>query len=161
MPSFDIVNEIDFAEIDNALNQANRELTQRFDFKGSNTTIERKDKEIMVNSADDYKVQAAVDVLQAKLAKRSVSLKSLELGRVEPAGGGRAKQNIKVVEGIDKDKAKELVKKIKDSKLKVQASIQGESVRVTGKKRDDLQDVIALLKGLDFSLPLQFNNFRD
>ncbi|MCI5072801.1 YajQ family cyclic di-GMP-binding protein [bacterium] len=161
MPSFDIVNEIDFSEIDNALNQANRELTQRFDFKGSNTSIERKDKEIMVNSADDYKVQAAVDVLQAKLAKRSVSLKSLELGRVEPAGGGRAKQNIKVVEGIDKEKAKELVKKIKDSKLKVQASIQGEAVRVTGKKRDDLQDVIALLKGLDFSLPLQFNNFRD
>lgn len=161
MPSFDIVNEIDFAEIDNALNQANKELTQRFDFKGSNTTIERKDKEIMVNSADDYKVQAAVDVLQAKLAKRSVSLKSLELGKIEPAASGRAKQNIKVLEGIEKDKAKELIKTIKDSKLKVQASIQGETVRVTGKKRDDLQEVISLLKGLDFSLPLQFNNFRD
>lgn len=161
MPSFDIVNEIDFAEVDNALNQANKELTQRFDFKGSNTTIERKDKEIMVNSADDYKVQAAVDVLQAKLAKRSVSLKSLELGKVEPAASGRAKQNIKVLEGIEKDKAKELIKTIKDSKLKVQASIQGETVRVTGKKRDDLQEVITLLKGLDFSLPLQFNNFRD
>ncbi|HMQ11201.1 MAG TPA: YajQ family cyclic di-GMP-binding protein [Oligoflexia bacterium] len=161
MPSFDIVNEIDFAEIDNALNQANKELTQRFDFKGSNTTIERKDKEIMVNSADDYKVQAAVDVLQAKLAKRSVSLKSLELGKIEPAASGRAKQNIKVLEGIEKDKAKELIKTIKDSKLKVQASIQGETVRVTGKKRDDLQEVITLLKSLDFSLPLQFNNFRD
>ena len=161
MPSFDIVSELDTPEVENAINQANKELTQRYDFKGTETKIEKKDNEIMINSSDDYKVGAAYDVLQSKLVKRNVSLKSLDPGKVEPAAGGRAKQQIKLKEGIDKEKAKDLVKKIKDTKLKVQASIQGDCVRVTGKKRDDLQEVMSALKALDYPLPLDYTNFRD
>ena len=161
MPSFDIVSNIEMNEVDNAIHQSNRELLQRFDFKGSNTEIKRDKENITIESADEYKVQAAVDVFQGKLVKRGVSLKSLELKNIEPAAGGRARQSGALKEGIDTPRAKELVKIIKDTKMKVQASIQGELVRVTGKKRDDLQEVIALLEKNDFSLPLQFINFRE
>lgn len=161
MPSFDVVNTIDMMEVDNAVNQSNKEVTQRFDFKGSNTTIERTAKEITVESSDEYKVKATIDVLQSKLAKRNVPLKVLKLLKYEVASGGRGRQKIELQEGIDTERAKEIVKMIKDKKLKVQASIQGESVRVTGKSKDDLQEVMAFLRAADFPLPLQFNNFRD
>lgn len=161
MPSFDIVNTVDLMEVDNAVAQSNKEVGQRFDFKGSNTSIVRKEKEITVESTDDYKVNATVEVLQSKLVKRNVSIKVLKLGTVEPAAGGRARQKITIQEGIETDKAKELVKFIKDKKLKVQASIQSDAVRVTGKSRDELQEVMGLIRGMDFTLPLQFNNFRD
>lgn len=163
MPSFDVVSIVDPQEVDNAINQTRKEIEQRFDFKGSDTEIEfDKDKnEIRVVSSDDFKVKAAVDVLQTKLVRRGVSLKALEYGKVEPAAAGRAKQTIKLQQGIDTDRAREIVKFIKDAKLKVQVQIQGDQVRVSGKKRDDLQVVIQALKGHDFRLPLQFVNFRD
>jgi len=161
MPSFDVVNTIEMMEVDNAISQSNKEVTQRFDFKGSNTTIERKEKEITIDSADDYKVQATLEVLQSKFAKRNVPLKVLKTLPIEKASGGRARQKIQLQEGIDTERAKEIVKVIKEKKLKVQASIQGESVRVTGKNKDDLQEVMAVLRALEFPLPLQFDNFRD
>lgn len=161
MPSFDVVNTIEMMEVDNAISQANKEVLQRFDFKGSNTTLVRKDKEIVLESSDDYKLSATLDVLQSKLAKRNVPLKVLKIDEPEPASGGRARQKITLQEGIDTERSKQIVKMIKDKKLKVQASIQGESVRVTGKKKDDLQEVMSFLKASDFSLPLQFTNFRD
>jgi hypothetical protein len=161
MPSFDVVSKVSWHEVDNALNQANKELAQRFDFKGSNTSIELKEEAFNVESADDFQVKQAVEVLHGKLAKRKVPLDSLEAGDVEPAGGGRSRQQIKVKSGIEEKTAKSIVKSIKTSKLKVQAAIQGDSVRVTGKKRDDLQNVIAMLKDESYGQPLQFENFRD
>lgn len=161
MPSFDIVNTVDMMEVDNAVSQANKEVGQRFDFKGSNTSIVRKEKEITIESADDYKVKATVEVLQSKLVKRNVSIKVLKLGTIEPAAGGRARQKVTIQEGIETEKAKEIVKFIKDKKLKVQASIQSDAVRVTGKSKDELQEVMGHIRGMDFPLPLQFNNFRD
>jgi cyclic-di-GMP-binding protein len=161
MPSFDIVSKLDLAEVDNALNQATKELGQRYDFKGTDTKLTRAEKVLTLESADEYKLKAAYDVLQSKLVKRGVSLKSLKENKIEPASKGRARQTFDLLDGIDGEKSKELVKKIKDSKLKVQASYQDQQVRVTGKKKDDLQEAIALVKGMDFSLPLQFMNFRD
>ncbi len=161
MPSFDIVSKINLAEVDNAVMQASKELIQRFDFKGTDTKVDREDKTVTIESADDYKVKAALDVLQSKLVKRNVSLKSLKLKDIEPSAGGRARQKLELLDGIDSENAKELTKTIRDSKMKVQASIQGDAVRVTGKKRDDLQEVIGMMKALDFVLPLQFINFRD
>ena len=161
MPSFDIVSELNMAEVDNAVNQASKELSQRYDFRGTLTTVKRDEKTITLDSSEEYKVNAAWDVLQSKFVKRHISLKSIKVGKVEAAAKGRQKLNVELLEGIDKDHAKDLVKKIKDKKLKVQPSIQGESVRVSGKKRDDLQDVIAACEAFNFSLPLQFVNFRD
>lgn len=161
MPSFDIVNELNMNEVDNAVNQAAKEIIQRYDFKGSNSTVERDDKSIKINSTDESKVQAVIDVVQSKMVKRGISLKSLNVGTIEPAGGGRAKVEIKLQEGIDKTQAKDIVKKIKDTKMKVQPSIQGETVRVTGKKIDDLQEVIGLMKSWDLPVPVDFQNFRD
>ena len=162
MPSFDIVNAIEMMEVDNAVSQSEKELNQRFDFKGSHTKVVREQKAISIDSADENRVKAAIDVLQAKLIKRNVSIKVLKLGKIEPSAGGRAKVKIDLQEGIIQENAKDLVKRIKDSKLKVQVSIQGDLVRVTGKQRDDLQQVISFLKGLeDFPLPLQFINFRE
>lgn len=161
MPSFDVVSKVDWHEIDNALNQATRELTQRFDFKDTNTTIVLKDEAFLVESADDHKLKAAVEVLEGKLAKRKVPLGALEHGAIEPASGGRARQTIKVRSGIETDTARAVVKAIKDAKFKVQAAIQGDVVRVSGKKRDDLQEVIAALRESKFSQPLQFENYRD
>ena len=161
MPSFDVVSTVSWHEIDNALNQATKELGQRFDFRGSDTKIELKEQVFHIESSDEYKVGAAVEVLREKLAKRKVPLEALDAGKIEPAGGMRARQEIKIKSGIESDVAKKIVKSIKDGKLKVQAAIQGDAVRVSGKNRDDLQAVIAQLRGGSFGQPLQFENFRD
>lgn len=161
MPSFDVVSKVSWNEVDNALNQANKELAQRFDFKGSNTKIELKEECLGIESADDFKVKLAVEVLHGKLAKRKVPLDALEEGAIQPAGGGRARQEIKVKSGIEEKTAKSIVKAIKNAKIKVQAAIQGDCVRVTGKKRDDLQEVMSLLGDGSYGQPLQFENFRD
>ena len=161
MPSFDVVSKVDPQEIDNALNQTRKEISQRYDFKDTKTVIRDEEHEIHIVSDDDFKVKAVVDVLQSKLVRRGVSLKALVYGKIEPAAGGLAKQTITVQQGIDIDKARHIVKLIKDSKLKVQAQIQADQVRVSGKKRDDLQAVIQLLKQQDLDLPLQFINYRD
>ncbi len=161
MPSFDIVSRVDAQEVDNAVNQTRKEVGQRFDFKGTKTEIRLTKAEILIISDDEHKVKAVVDVLQSKLVRRGVSLKALLYGAIEPAAGGLAKQTITVQQGIDADKAKVLVKRIKDSKLKVQAQIQGDELRVSGKKKDDLQAVMQLVKDVDVDLPLQFTNFRD
>ncbi|MCK6556501.1 YajQ family cyclic di-GMP-binding protein [Candidatus Binatia bacterium] len=161
MPSFDIVSQVDRQEIDNAVNQARKEVGQRYDFRGSKTEIAVEEDTLRVVSDDDYKVKAVVDVLQSKLVRRGVSLKALEYGKIEPAAGGLARQVITVRQGIDADHARELTKLIRDSKMKVQAQVQGDQVRVIGKKRDDLQAAIQLLKAQDLDLPLQFVNFRE
>jgi uncharacterized protein YajQ (UPF0234 family) len=161
MPSFDVVSHVDPQEIDNAVNQARKEVSQRYDFKGTKTEIALEDNSLRIVSDDEYKVKAVVDVLQSKLVRRGVSLKALEYGKVEPAGGGLAKQTITVLQGIDTDKARRIVKLIKDAKLKVQAQIQGDQVRVSGKKKDDLQMVMQLLKAEELEFPIQFTNFRD
>lgn len=161
MASFDVVSNVDWHEVDNALNQAGKEVSQRYDFKGTDTSIQLKDGCLVIESADDYKVKAAVEVLEAKLARRKVPLGALDPGEVEPAAGGRARQSIRIRSGLEQDTGRALVKVIKEAKLKVQASIQGESVRVSGKKRDDLQTVISLLKEKKFAQPLQFENYRD
>lgn len=161
MPSFDVVSRIDLQEVDNALNQTRKEVAQRYDLKDSKTEIDWDQKEITVTSADDFKVKAVVDVLQSKLVKRNVPIKNLDYGAVEPALGGRARQKITVQQGIETDKAREIVKFIKGSGAKVQAQIMDDEVRVSGKKRDDLQDVIGKLRGADLGLALQFVNFRD
>lgn len=158
--SFDIVSQIDLQEVDNAINQSSKEISQRFDLKGTNTTIERNDTEVSINAPDDMKLKNVVDIFQTKLTQRGISLKALEYGKIEHALGGRAKQVIKLQQGIDKDQAKKITTLIKDSKIKVQASIQGESVRVSGKNRDDLQAAIQLLKEADLPMNLQFTNYR-
>jgi uncharacterized protein YajQ (UPF0234 family) len=161
MPSFDVVSRIDLQEVDNALNQTRKEVAQRYDLKDSKTDIGWDQKEIIITSADDFKVKAVVDVLQSKLVKRNVPIKNLDYGVVESALGGRARQKITVQQGIETDKAREIVKFIKGSGAKVQAQIMDDEVRVSGKKRDDLQDVIAKLRAADLGLALQFVNFRD
>lgn len=161
MASFDIVSELNHHEVDNAVDQARREVTQRFDFKGTDTEIEKTDEGIVIRSSSDSRCRAAYDVLQTKMAKRKVSLKSLHAGEPKPAGGNRYRMVIELKEGIDTDHAKRIVKLLKDSKLKVQAAIQGDSVRVSHKKRDVLQEAIALVKEQDYELPLQFQNFRE
>lgn len=161
MPSFDVVSKVNFQEVDNALNQARKEILQRFDFKDTKTSIEVVEQSFVVESTDDFKVKAALEVLEGKLAKRSVPLGALDRGPIEPAAGGRARQHIKIRSGIETELAKSIVKSIKGSKLKVQAAIQGDSVRISGKKRDDLQQVIAQLREGKWDQPLQFENFRD
>jgi uncharacterized protein YajQ (UPF0234 family) len=161
MPSFDVVSEVDRQEVDNAVNQTRKEVAQRYDLKSANAEIELEKDEIRITASDEYTVKVVVDVLQSKFVRRAISLKALSYADIEPAGGGRAKQKITVQQGIQTEKAREIVKLIKDRKLKVQAQIQNDQVRVSGKKRDDLQQVIQLLKQHDFDLPLQFSNFRD
>ena len=161
MPSFDIVSQVDMQEVRNAVDQASRELVNRYDFKGTNTTVQLSEEGITVESSSEGRLDAAIDVLKGKLIKRQVSLKSISGGEPKEIGGGRYKTVFTLNEGISQDAAKELVKDIKDMKLKVQVQIQGDQVRVSGKKRDDLQDVIAEVRELDFRLPLQFINFRD
>lgn len=161
MPSFDVVSQVDAQEVDNAVNQARKEVQQRFDFKGTSTEIEVEKTEIRINSSDEFKVKSVVEVLQSKLAKRNVPLKALAYGKVEPAAGGRARQVITVRQGIDTDMARRIVKLIKDTKIKVQAQIQADQVRVSGKKRDDLQSILQMLRQQDLDLPLQFINYRD
>ena len=161
MPSFDVVCKLDLQEVDNAVHQTQRELTQRFDFRNVKTEVRRDDFVLHVASADDFKVRAVVEILRERLAKRQVPLAGLEEKPIEPGPAGTAKQQILLQQGIAVDKAREIVKLVKDSKLKVQASIQADQVRITGKKRDDLQAVIALLRGRDLGIAMQFTNFRE
>lgn len=160
--SFDVVSEVDMPEVSNAIQQALKEVSARFDLKDSKSTIElkEKDKKIELASADDYKLKAIVELLEGKLVKRKVPIKNLTYGVVQPASGSSVKQDITLTQGIPIEKAKDVVKKIKDSKLKVQASINGDLVRVSSKDRDTLQQAIALLRGSDFGIDLQFINFR-
>jgi uncharacterized protein YajQ (UPF0234 family) len=160
MPSFDIVAEVDSHELTNAVDQMNREVTNRFDFKGSDAKVVLKEYEMNFEAASDFQLKQMRDIMVAKLSKRGIDNRCLDRGKVEERGL-RAYQTITVKHGIDKEDAKKITKMIKEKKFKVQASIQGEQVRVTGKKRDDLQAVMAFLKGADIDLPLQFNNFRD
>lgn len=161
MPSFDIVSKVDMQEVDNAVNQAVKEIAQRYDFKGSKSQITPEKDSVKVLADDDYKLKAVIDVLQSKFMKRNISIKALQYGKVEPASGGLVRQIITVQQGISKEKAKDIIAVIKESKLKVQAQIQDDQVRVTGKNRDDLQDAIQLLKGKDIDVEMQFTNFRE
>ena len=158
--SFDIVSKTDYAELDNALNQTSKEISQRFDFKGSKAAVELKDKDLIMTAEDETRLRNMNDILQSKLLKRGISLKALEYGKIEPAAGGTVRQLVKIQQGIPTDKAKDVVRFIKDNKYKVQASIQGETVRVSGKDRDTLQEVIAALKAKDFWIDMQFDNYR-
>ena len=160
MPSFDIVAEVDSHELTNAVDQMNREVTNRFDFKGSDAKVILKDYEMKFEASSDFQLKQMRDIMVAKLSKRGIDNRCLDRGKVEERGL-RAYQTIIIKHGIDKEDAKKITKMIKEKKFKVQAAIQGEQVRVTGKKRDDLQAVMAYLKGADIDLPLQFNNFRD
>lgn len=161
MPSFDVVSKVDHSEIKNALNQAQKEVAQRFDFKGTDSALEQKDTVLSVTANSEDRARAAWDVLVEKLVRRKVSLKHFEVGDPTKTSKGGAKIQITIKEGIDKEPASQIVKLIKDKKLKVQAAIQGDTVRVTGKKRDDLQEVIAVLKSADLDIELQYVNFRD
>ncbi len=158
--SFDIVSKTDYAEIDNALNQTTKEVSQRFDFKGSKATVELAEKDLIMSAEDETRLRNMNDILQSKFIKRGISLKALDYQKIEPAAGGTVRQTVKIQQGIPIEKAKEIVKFIKDAKLKVQASIQGETVRVSGKDRDTLQDTIAKLKAKDFGIDMQFDNYR-
>ncbi|MBP1628202.1 MAG: YajQ family cyclic di-GMP-binding protein [Holophagaceae bacterium] len=159
--SFDVVSKVNMDEVKNAIVQAMKEIGQRYDFKGSISDIELKDDSVLaLKSDDEARLTAVIDVLQSKLFKRGVSIKNLEYGKVEPATKGTVRQEVKILQGVPGEKAKALVKVIKDAKLKVQASIQGDQVRVTGKSKDDLQECMALLKKNDQGLELQFTNFR-
>jgi uncharacterized protein YajQ (UPF0234 family) len=161
MPSFDIVCEANLVEVKNAIEQANKEITNRFDFKGSDARVEQKEHELTAYADDDFKLGQVRDVLTGKMAKRNVDSRFLDIGKVEKIGGDKVKQVIKIRNGIESDVAKKVVKLIKDSKIKVQSSIQGEAVRVTGAKRDDLQAAIALVRKDVTEGPLNFENFRD
>ncbi|HEY5633509.1 MAG TPA: YajQ family cyclic di-GMP-binding protein [Burkholderiaceae bacterium] len=161
MPTFDVVCEANMVELRNALDQANKEVSNRFDFKGSDARIEQKERELTVFADDDFKLGQVRDVLVAKCAKRGVDVRFLEYGDPQKIGGDKMKQQITVRHGVSGDLAKKIVRAIKDSKLKVQASIQGETVRVSGGKRDDLQSAIALLKKEVTDVPLAYQNFRD
>ena len=160
--SFDVVSKIEMPEVHNAVQQAVKEITQRFDLKDSHSTIEviDKDHKILLHSKDEYKLKAVVEVLQNKLVKRNVPLKGLTFGELTPAASSTVKQEITLQQGISIEKARDIVKKIKDSKLKVQASIQGDLVRVSSKDRDTLQQVIKLLRDTDFGIDMQFINYR-
>ena len=160
--SFDVVSKIDMQEVANAIQQAKKEIETRFDFKGSKSDIELREKEseIILTSDDEVKLKSVRDVLEGRLVKRKVHLKSLDYQKVEAATMGTARQHVKLIQGLDSEKAKAIVKAIKETKIKVQASIQGDQVRVAGKNRDDLQKVIQLLRDGDFGAPLQFVNYR-
>lgn len=158
--SFDVVSRVDAQELENALNQARKEIEGRFDFKNSKTTIENTDKDITIVSDDELKLKNVIDIVQTRAVRRGISLKSFEYGKVEPASQNTLRQKITLKMGIPKDKSKPLFDAIKASKLKVTAQFQGDQIRVSGKSKDDLQKAITLLKNLDFELPLQFVNYR-
>jgi uncharacterized protein YajQ (UPF0234 family) len=159
--SFDIVSKVDMQEVSNAVQQALKEIHTRYDLKDSKSDIQLDDKEgLSLASADEYKLKAVVDILQGKLVKRGVSLKSMTYGTIEPAASSTVRQKITLQQGIAIEKAREIVKLVKNSKLKVQASIQGDFVRISGKDRDTLQQIIALIKQADFGLDMQFTNYR-
>ena len=158
--SFDITSKVEYAEIDNAINQTKKEISQRFDFKGSKSLVGVQDKDLFLSAEDETKLRNMNDILQSKLVKRQVPLKALNYEKIEPSAGGTVRQTVKIQQGIPIEKAKEVVKFIKDAKLKVQASINGDMVRISGKDRDVLQDVIAKLKAQDFGIDMQFTNYR-
>ncbi|MHB8494577.1 MAG: YajQ family cyclic di-GMP-binding protein [Casimicrobiaceae bacterium] len=161
MPSFDIVSEVNQVEVRNAVDQVNKEVSTRFDFKGSDARVETDDKTLTLYADDDFKLKQVTDILTGKLAKRQVDVRSLKYGNVEKISGNKVKQAVTVRTGVEQDLSKRIVKLLKDSKLKVQGSIQGDAVRVSGAKRDDLQEAIALLKKSITDFPLQYQNFRD
>ena len=158
--SFDVVSKTDMQEVTNAIQQAQKELAQRFDFKGSKSSIELTGEELVLISDDEGKLVSVKDILETRLVKRGVSLKALDYGKLEPAMSGTVRQRVKIVQGIESEKAKAIVKTIKDAKVKVQASIQADQVRVTGRSKDDLQRAMALVKETDYGIPLQFTNYR-
>ena len=161
MPSFDVVSEVDKPELTNALDQANREITTRYDFKGSDARVEYQDGAITVFADSEFQVQQATEILHLKIAKRGIDLACLNAGDIEEIGAEKARQIISVQEGISQEISRKMIKDIKASKMKVQASIQGNQLRISGKKKDQLQQIMALLKNGGYELPLQFNNFRD
>jgi uncharacterized protein YajQ (UPF0234 family) len=161
VPSFDIVSEVDKQEVKNAVEQANREIANRFDFKGSDARVEHKELALSVYADDDFKLKQVLDVLYSKLSKRGVDIRCVAPGAIEKISGNKVKQTATVKVGLETELAKKIVKLIKDSKLKVQGSIQGEAVRVSGAKKDVLQETIQLVRKSDFNIPLQFVNFRD
>ncbi len=159
--SFDVVSKLNLQEVENAVNQANKEMQTRFDFKGSVSRMEWDKKELLtLFSDDDQKLKSVVDILQSKLIKRGISLQVLDYQKIEPAEKGTVRQPVKIKQGIESEKAKAIVKAVKDSKIKVQASIQGDQLRVTSKSKDDLQTTMNFIRGQDFGLPLQFTNYR-
>ena len=160
MPSFDIISEVNMQEVDNALNQAIKEVEQRYDFRGSSSEIKWDKKEVIILGDDDYKMGAMKDILQSKMHRRGIDIKFLDFGPVEPAGGKMQRQMVKIKQGIEKEVAKEITKAIKDSKLKVQPQIMDDKVRVTSKSIDELQATMAFVKSKGFSVPLQFENMR-
>ncbi len=161
MPSFDVVSELNRQEVDNAVNQTNKEILTRFDFKNAKAVVNLDKEGLHLSTIDEHKMQALLDIFKTKAIKRGVSLKSFDYGEIQSGLGGTAKCLVKLIDGIETEKARELVKLIKGMNLKVQAAIEGNKLRVTGKNRDDLQTVIQKLRTADFSLDLQFNNFRD
>jgi uncharacterized protein YajQ (UPF0234 family) len=158
--SFDIVSQVDTAEVANAINQTVKEVRQRFDFKGSSANVVLEKTELVLSAEDETKLRNMNDILQQKLVRRTVPLKALSYGDIEPAAGGTVRQRVQIQQGIPQEKAKEVVRFIKDTKVKVQASIQGDVIRVSGRDRDTLQEVIALLKNKDFAIHMQFTNYR-
>ncbi len=158
--SFDIVSKTDYAELENAINQTTKEVSQRFDFKGSKAAVVMDKKDLLMTAEDETRLRNMNDIFQSKLLKRGISLKALDYQKIDAASGGSVRQSVKIQQGIPTDKAKEVVKFIKDEKLKVQASIQGETIRISGKDRDTLQEVIAKLKATEFGIDMQFDNFR-
>ena len=161
MPSFDIVSEVNQVEVRNALDQANKEISTRFDFKGSDARVEQAEKSLTLYADDDFKLKQVTDVLIGKLTKRQVDIRALEYGAIEKISGNKVKQVVTVRAGVDQDRATKIVRTLKDSKLKVQASIQGDAVRVSGAKKDELQNAIALVRKTVTDYPLQYRNFRD
>ncbi len=160
MPSFDIVSKVDMQEIDNAVNQTVKEIVQRYDFKGTKSEVTLEKEAIRVLADDDFRLKAIIDILQSKCVKRGISLKALQYGKAESASGGLVRQLISIQQGVSKEKGKEIIAVIKETKLKVQGQIQEDQVRVTGKNIDDLQEIIRVLKGEDLGIELQFVNFR-
>jgi cyclic-di-GMP-binding protein len=160
--SFDVVSKVDLQEVANAVQQASKEIVTRFDFRGSASKIELKEKEleVVLVSDDEHKLKSVIDILETKLVRRGVAVKALDYGKVEAAAGGTVRQVAKIQQGIPSEKAKEIVKAIKDRKLKVQASIQADQVRVSGRSKDDLQNAMAIVREGDFGLPIQFTNYR-
>lgn len=158
--SFDIVSKLDMQELNNAINQAEKEIDTRFDFKNSKSSIKLEKEELVIISDDEFKLQNVIDIMHSKMAKRGISLKNLEFSKIEPASSGTVRQKVKLKQGIDQDNAKKINVLIRDSKLKVKSQIQGDQIRVTGKSKDDLQSVIQLLRKADLPLELQFTNMK-
>lgn len=158
--SFDIVSQVDLQEVSNAVDQAVRELRTRFDFKGSRSEIIFDGEQITLVGDDEFKLKNVVDILETKMVKRGINLKALRYGKIEPAAKDTVRQRVNLVQGVDKEKAKVITKLVKDSKVKAQATVQGDQVRISGKNRDDLQAIIQLIKDYEFDIPLQFVNFR-